>query len=310
MSSAAGRGGDWPLRCLLLGVLAGLLIALSVVPSLRAHRRGPIVVAVVPPAAVVTSTTSLLRPPRRPGRRDQVSPGCGLSLAPGVADAPVGHCTVLEIGDSLGNDLGWGLARQVPPGSGLQLVQLDRSATGLADSSYYDWPGQLAADLRTYHPQLVLISLGGNDEQGMEVQGAPVQFPSAAWQSAYLARVTALIREATAAGAYVVWVGLPVMQQPSYSEGIATLNGLYQDAVRAQPHAVFVSTWALFAGPEGRYDADALVDGQPAGLREADGIHYSFVGENVVATYVIQQVGALGHVALAPAATATITGWS
>ena len=52
--------------------------------------------------------------------------GCELSLSGGAPVLPVGSCTVLEIGDSLGNDLGWGLARELPSGSSLHLVQLDK----------------------------------------------------------------------------------------------------------------------------------------------------------------------------------------
>jgi len=35
----------------------------------------------------------------------------------------MGHCTVLEIGDSLGNDLGWGMARQPGHDHAVRLVQ-------------------------------------------------------------------------------------------------------------------------------------------------------------------------------------------
>ena len=56
----------------------------------------------------------------------------------------VGHCTVLEIGDSLGNDLGWGLARELGGERGLTLVQADRSSTGLVTTWFYDWPRHLA----------------------------------------------------------------------------------------------------------------------------------------------------------------------
>jgi uncharacterized protein len=234
---------------------------------------------------------------------------CGFSLQGGTFVAPVGHCTVMEVGDSLGNDLGWGLAREVSPISGLDLVQLDKSSTGLANSSFYDWPAEMATDLSLYHPQLVLICLGGNDEQGMEVGGSALQFPTAAWQNSYLVRVRQLISEATRGGAFVLWVGLPIMEQPSYSNGIQTLDGLYQEAASSEPNASFVSTWSLFANPERGFQSTALVNGAAVTLRQPDGIHDSLAGEDVVATYVLHQVSSLFHVRLVPTDPASITGW-
>jgi hypothetical protein len=216
---------------------------------------------------------------------------------------------VLEIGDSLGNDLGWGLARVLPTGSGLQLDQLDTSATGLVNTSFYDWPTRLEADIAQYHPQLVIVSLGGNDEQGMVQDGSVLQFPTAAWQDAYLARVDQIINEATADGAFVLWVGLPIMQQPSYSQGIATLNSLYQEAASLSPRASFISTWSLFANPAGDFASTAMVNGVAATLREPDGIHYSLAGENVIATYVTEEIASIYHVQLVPGSPSSITGW-
>ncbi|MDA8061498.1 MAG: DUF459 domain-containing protein [Actinomycetota bacterium] len=239
----------------------------------------------------------------------RVSPGCGLSLDPDAPIVAVGHCRVLEVGDSLGNDLGWGLAREVSPTSGLELVQADVSATGLANRAFYDWPAQLEVDLHRYHPQLVLISLGGDDEQGMLVDGRAVQFPTPAWQRAYIGRVASMLAEAVASGAYVLWVGMPVMEQPEFSAGIALLDSLYLRVVHTFPEAAFVSTWKLFAGPGGRFEQGAEVDGAPASLRQADGVHYSFTGENVLATYVVRQIARIFHVRLAPTDPEVVTGW-
>lgn len=262
--------------------------------------------------SVSTSSTSSVPPPgaSSPAPRVQVSHACGFSLSPGTAPAPVGSCTVLEIGDSLGNDLGWGLAGHVGPSSGLDLVQLDRSATGLANSSFYNWPAELAVGLSEYHPQLVLVSLGGNDEQGLDVDGSAVEFLTPAWESAYVDRIQQLVSEAAASGAYVMWVGLPVMEQHSYSAGIETLNSLYQQALAQTPTASFVSTWSLFANPQGLFQTQAVVDGTATALRQSDGVHYSEAGEAVIATYVINQMAQIYHVHLAPIAPAVITSWN
>jgi hypothetical protein len=304
---------DRRLRAILLVAL--VLLALPVSMLVIADRSPGSVPSVAPHEprhdtggshSPTTSMRNAVVAPTDPNRADN---GCGFSLDTGTALAPVGHCTVLEIGDSLGNDLGWGLARELPTGSGVELTQLDKSSTGLANSSFYDWPTQLATDLNLYHPQLVIVCLGGNDEQGMTVDGSVVQFSTTAWESAYLARVEQLIDEATAHGAFVLWVGLPIMQQPSYGQGVEILNSIYQQAVASHSKASFVSTWSLLANPEGEYEPTAIVNGAPATLREPDGIHYSLSGENVIATYVLEEIASIYHVQLLPDSPAMITGW-
>jgi lysophospholipase L1-like esterase len=252
----------------------------------------------VPPSTVA---------PSPPGQRPVAGHGCGFGLAPRPVPAPVGRCTVLEIGDSLGSDLGWGIARHVGPASGLDLVQADKASTGLADPSFWNWPAELATDLGEYHPQLVIVCLGGNDEQGLYAGGTPVQFPTPAWKAAYLGRVRQIVHEATAAGAYVLWVGMPVMQQPGFSEGMQILDSLFAEGVASDPNAEFLSVWRLFADPAGQYANSAEVEGSTVSLRQPDGVHYSFAGEDVIATYVLSHLAAMFHVRLAPVHPAVIT---
>lgn len=216
---------------------------------------------------------------------------------------------MLEIGDSLGNDLGWGLRRHVAASSGLRLVQADVSASGLAHPSFYDWPAHLATDLHRYHPQLVLVCVGGDDEQGMVVDGSAVQFPTPTWRRAYRGRVRTLLREARGAGALVLWVGMPVMQQPGFSAGMETINGIDREAVGATPGAAFLSVWQLFADPAGAFQADAAVNGTVTALREPDGVHYAEAGEDVIATFVVRRIASLFGVRLSPTDPAVITGW-
>jgi lysophospholipase L1-like esterase len=296
-----------PLRTTLSGVLV-LLVATSV--GVRVGRgSAALSLAQLGHGIVPVPTTAPQTPIPAPVNVVREFGGCELSPSQGAPVMPVGSCTILEIGDSLGNDLGWGLAREIPTGSGVKLVQLDKSATGLANTGFYDWPTELEADVDLYHPQLVLVCLGGNDEQGMEVDGSAVQFPKPAWAAVYLARVQRLINEATASGAVVMWVGMPVMEDPDYGQGIEILNSVYQQAATANPHAAFVSTWQLFANPEGGYQAVADVNGTSEDLRQPDGIHYSFTGEDVVATYVVEAIASTFHVQLAPVDPVAITGW-
>ena len=164
MRFRAGRSADWPLRIGLSAVFVVLVVAASVVSSTGAAKPEASTTTTTTPPSHETTTipgkpTTTTIPGAYTGRVTlaSVGHGCGFALVsprPSAAvGRPVGHCTVLEIGDSLGNDLGWGLTRHLAATSGLNLVQVDKSSTGLSNSWFYDWPDHLAAYLHQYHPQ-------------------------------------------------------------------------------------------------------------------------------------------------------------
>jgi hypothetical protein len=214
---------------------------------------------------------------------------------------------VLEIGDSLGNDLGWGLARELGHERGVTLVQADRSSTGLVATWFYDWPAHLAALLARVHPDLTIVCLGGNDEQGLTSHGASYAFATPQWRTAYRSRVRAIDLLATRARSYVLWVGMPIMAPYGYRQGVAILNSIYRSVAAAVPGVTFVASWTLFADA-GQYRASAPVNHVDAVLRASDGIHFTVVGENVFATYVAGVLAAVYHVPLALSEPARITG--
>ncbi|HVB50414.1 MAG TPA: GDSL-type esterase/lipase family protein [Acidimicrobiales bacterium] len=219
----------------------------------------------------------------------------------------IGHCTVLEIGDSLGNDLGWGLARELAPKPGLKLVQRDKSASGLVASWFYNWPEHLKTMLARYHPNLVVVCVGGDDEQGLEVNGHAYGFDSPPWLSRYSALIRQIDAMITRSGSYVLWVGLPVMAPTSYRVGVATLNSLYRSVGVTVPGVTYLPSWDLFANAQGQYQSVGVVNHVRTVLRSSDGIHLSYVGENVFATYVANEIAAIYHVRLAPRQPALIT---
>jgi hypothetical protein len=214
----------------------------------------------------------------------------------------VGRCTVLEIGDSLGNDLGWGMARQLGHDHALRLVQADKSSSGLLTPWFYDWAKKEKVLLAQYKPQLVIITFGANDEQNLKVNGQVLAFGSAPWVKAYTGIVTKMASAATKTGAYVLWIGMPIMQPNGYRQGMVLINSVFANVSAAVPGMTFLPTWALFANSKGQFAEAARVNNIPSLLREPDGIHFSYVGENVFATYVTRSIGSVYHVQITPEA--------
>jgi hypothetical protein len=120
--------------------------------------------------------------------------------------------------------------------------------------------------------------------------------------TAYTDLVTRIATAATGTGAYVLWVGLPIMQPNSYRQGMVLINSVFAKVAATVAGMTFLSTWELFANSRGQFEEAARVNNIPSLLREADGIHLSYVGENVMATYVTRTIGDVYHVRVAPEA--------
>ena len=317
----------WPLRLMLSAIVAALVIVGFVLQHPHHVAASPPITITSAPSnanpstSTSTVTTTTAPPPYHPTRSQApvtstasfAAPrrGCRFASTPSVpltsAHVALGRCVILEVGDSLGNDLGWGLAREFARTPGLDLKLMDISSTGLVTPWYYNWPRHLRHFLHQYRPHLVVMTFGANDEQGIVVNGRAAIFGSPQWHAAYKARVLAMTNAATRSGSYVLWVGMPIMQPVQYRQGAEILNSLYSSVVTTVPGATFLPTYNLLATPSLQFRTAARVNGVPEILRASDGIHFSYVGENVLATYVARRIASIYHVRIAPAAPMNLT---
>ena len=208
--------------------------------------------------------------------------------------------TILDVGDSLGEDLGLGLGYTMGTNPLVRIVQAAHGDSGLARPDYYNWPAVLEADLSEYHPQMVTILIGGNDAQNFLVNGEAVVFGTARWHTVYSKRVALMMRETLKAGAKMLWVGLPIMQDPAFAASMQMLNAIYKAQAALHPGVTFMPTWKLFSNAQGRYSA-YLTDrsGQTVLARDSDGIHLAPPGGcDIVAMAAVKEIEVVWHVHL------------
>jgi lysophospholipase L1-like esterase len=223
------------------------------------------------------------------------------ALAPLPAPTTSAPLRVLVVGDSLGVDIGGPLADTLAA-TGVVGVAVDAHVdTGLARPDYFDWPGELQADLGRYHPQAVVVFLGANDPQNMVQGGSALAFGSPAWDAAYATRVGQFMAEATGAGARVLWVGMPPMQDQALDSEMQQLDALYQAQAAAHPGVTFLSSWTVLGTPQGAY-AEYLPDatGSPVAVREPDGTHISPGGATRLSQAVVAAMDRGWGLTLAP----------
>jgi hypothetical protein len=237
--------------------------------------------------AVPVATTSPSRPSASGVKASRLKvPGPKASPAAGP---------VLEVGDSLGIDLGWGLSDELP-GSRHRLVVAAVGDTGLAEPSYYDWPAQLIVDLRLYHPATVVVFLGANDVESFYSNNRFLPFGSPGWAAYYGGRVAKMMDEAVGAGAKVLWVGMPPMEGPSFSSDMAALNAVYRsEALAHRPDVSYYASWRVLGGPQGQYRETLAGRGdEQVDLRAPDGVHITRPGGDLLAKAVVGRLDRLG----------------
>ena len=164
--------------------------------------------------------------------------------------AAASPCTLLIVGDSLSSGYGLTIGTSWVDRLGARLKQaapdwrlVNASVSGDTTQNGLQ---RLKPALDRHHPQGVLIELGGNDA----LRGTP---PAAIRQN-----LLALIRQARAAGAWVVLLDAPVL--PNYGKPYAdAVTKLYADVAREQK---IVHVPCFICGV-----------GITPGMMQADGIH-------------------------------------
>jgi uncharacterized protein len=200
---------------------------------------------------------------------------------------------LLSIGDSIGEDLGFGLGDVFSTDPDVRVVEKALEDTGLARSDYYNWPVALEADLRQYHPEIVVVMVGANDMQSFSIgDGRYLSFSLTAgqWWRAYAARVALVMDEATAAGAHVMWVGLPPMGAGSaVPAGFPQkLNGVFYAEAHAHPGVSFFSAAKVLANKKGGFQLYMTIHGSIEQIRSTDGVHLLPAGYDMLAQALVQ----------------------
>lgn len=210
-----------------------------------------------PPSSATTATTA-------PARRTP------------TAEDPL---RLLVAGDSMTEALG-PVLEELAEGTGV--VAAERAleySSGLTRPDYFDWPAHLASLLAEHDPEVVVVSVGANDAQGIQTPSGPASFGTDAWVAEYRARVAATMDLLADEDRIVYWLGEPVMRSSDFDARMALITSVFREQAEHRPGIRFVDTRPTFAGDDGGYAAylpDA--SGTPVLVRRDDGIHLTSAG--------------------------------
>jgi uncharacterized protein len=210
-----------------------------------------------PVPAVATPT----EPPRPQHRR------------PTVADP----LRVLFAGDSLIGNIATAFGR-VHSAEQRMLLDVDfHVSTGLARPDVLDWPTYLDRIVGERDPEVVVLMFGGNDDQDMQTEDGKVPLFSPEWVREYQRRVGIMMDVAGAEDRTVVWLGLPAVQVERLESARRLMNRAARQQARERWNVRYVNLAATLT-PDG-YDQYV----QDVRAREADGVHLSIPGSELVA---------------------------
>ncbi|MEP6758367.1 MAG: DUF459 domain-containing protein [Actinomycetota bacterium] len=206
-------------------------------------------------------------------------------------DKPVVHDTRLRVptldhqlrvavvGDSLAAGIGYFAERVFKPFF-VEVYKQGRISTGLARPDFFNWPAQMQQIVDRADPDLVLVMLGENDNQGLLYPDGTLEqdIGTFDWASHYEGRVERFAKIATNGGGHVVWIGLPNERDRGRWDFIQKQNSIFQEVADRLPNVAFYDTWTAFAASDGGYSAYYRDDNKVVQVRADDGVHFNTDG--------------------------------
>ena len=222
--------------------------------------------------------------------------------------------TVVVIGDSLADWLGYGLEQVFAETPEIGIVRKIKPDFGLArDDARQDAPGWLQATkdlLATEKPSAIVVMLGVNDrvplrdrvpaakaggatpdhpapaEGQRQPQAANSEFHTDKWAELYSQRIDDMIAALKTKGVPIVWVGLPAIRGTKSTSDMSYLDELYR--ARAEKAGItYVDVWDGFVDEQGHYTQQGPdFEGQIRRLRTYDGVNFTKFGAEKLGHYV------------------------
>ena len=193
---------------------------------------------------------------------------------------------VLVIGDFMASGLAQALADDYAQSPDVRIVDQTNGSSGLVRADFYDWPKEIGAIMDGVRPAVVVMMVGANDRQAMNVGGSKEASRSDAWTAEYVRRVEAVTKAVAERKVPLVWVGQPAFRYASMASDMLAFDDIYQRVVEAAK-GDYVDIWDGFVDENGAFRfTGADVNGQPVRLRSDDGITLSKAGKRKVAFYV------------------------
>ncbi len=185
--------------------------------------------------------------------------------------------------------------------TGMVKTTLDyKVSSGLSRPDFFDWPAHFAQQIPAVNPDIVVVTFGGNDAQGLRnvdktwaVQHSPGSGgDDADWRAEYAKRVGAAMDYLGGDNRTLIWVGIPNDDDPLNTARLQVQNEVVVAEAAKRPKVVFVDTWNRFSGLSGGFASSVQDprDHQFKEVRRSDGFHLNQTGAEILALDIAEAI--------------------
>lgn len=156
----------------------------------------------------------------------------------------------------------------------LKFVKASKAATGLTRPEIFSWPINYPKMIGQNQPNLVIVAIGANDAQDIDIQGRVIHYGEPEWFAIYEKHMTEYLDIISQNNAKVIWIGLPVMRLQKFNKKLELMNKFTYQVTKNYPNVTWYNPNHIFAGENGEYkEFGTGMDGKNIQIRSGDGIH-------------------------------------
>lgn len=200
---------------------------------------------------------------------------------------------ILVVGDFIGGGMAEGLEIAFAAQSDIRIVNRTNGSSGFVRDDHYNWPANISNILDEEKPAAVIVMIGSNDRQAININGQNHAARTAEWNEEYQQRIANFTNNIASKGLPLIWVGQPPFRPRGMSQDMLALNEIYRNHVE-KVGGKFVDVWDGFVDEEGNFSQTGFdINGQTARLRANDGINTTTAGKRKLAFYAEKPLKAL-----------------
>lgn len=194
---------------------------------------------------------------------------------------------ILLVGDSLMEEAALAVQRNSAYRKKyMKFLSLAKHSTGLTNGKYFNWPENLALQMKKLQPDFCLIFVGANDVQGIVYPGRRISFNTDEWKAAYTEICENMIDIIQENNAFPIWIGLPPMGSKKLSAYTPTIAKLQRQACENKKIPYLDST-PILGDESGLFTRYKKVGDKNIRIRKKDNCHITYEGTVMILDQVL-----------------------